>query len=486
MKSLSALPVRYRILAVLFVLSFVNYLLRNNLSVALPSIRDEFGFSSAELGWILGSFNFAYALLQIPGGLFGQWYGPRRALALIAVTWGLLTFLTGFAPALMAASAAGAMVSLTVVRFLLGVANAPVYPIVAATIANWFPPGNWAFPNSVSSVGLTLGQAALGPLVTLLIVEFGWRESFYILAPLGLLGGAWWYWYGRDTPAEHRAVRREELAEIECGRTLEVERRVGKGVWRTVLLQRDVLLLSAAYFCMNYVFYMFAQWLFVYLVEERGFSLLESGLLYALPFATGAALAAAGGLTCDLLCRRIGSKWGCRVPAITGLVLVAIFLVAGAHAVNPYAAVIVLSLCFGFTQFTEGAFWSATTYAAGPYTSAATGVLNTGGNAAGFPRPAGGADGGSARLARHPGEWIRIRDDRRRAVAIHPRRAPLPAVASRCPRDRNRLSRAAWRRRSIRSRDCPPERHCNDLRSHQSCRTSPIGCPAGRRSSSSR
>ena len=93
------------------------------------------------------------------------------------------------------------MVSLIVVRFLLGVANAPMFPIIAGTIANWFPPGHWAFPNAVSSVGLALGQAALGPLVTLLIVEFGWRESFYILAPLGLLGGAWWYWYGRDMPA---------------------------------------------------------------------------------------------------------------------------------------------------------------------------------------------------------------------------------------------------------------------------------------------
>ena len=60
------------------------------------------------------------------------------------------------------------------------------------------------------------------------------------------------------------------------------------------MLQRDVLLLSAAYFCMNYVFYMFAQWLFVYLVEARGFSLLESGALYALPFATGAALCGGG------------------------------------------------------------------------------------------------------------------------------------------------------------------------------------------------
>ena len=134
--SLRAFPVRYRILSVLFVLSFINYLLRNNLSVALPSIRQEFGFSSAELGWILGSFNFAYALFQIPGGIFGEVYGPRRALTIIAVSWGVLTFLTGFAPALMAASATGVIVALIVVRFMLGVTNAPMYPVSAGTFAS--------------------------------------------------------------------------------------------------------------------------------------------------------------------------------------------------------------------------------------------------------------------------------------------------------------------------------------------------------------
>ena len=72
MISLRGMPVRFRILGVLFVLSFVNYLLRNNLSIAIPSIRQEFGFSSAEIGWILGSFNFSYALFQIPGGIFGE------------------------------------------------------------------------------------------------------------------------------------------------------------------------------------------------------------------------------------------------------------------------------------------------------------------------------------------------------------------------------------------------------------------------------
>ena len=65
---------------------------------------------------------------------------------------------------------------------------------------------------------------------------------------------------------------------------------------------------------------------------------------------------------------------------MTGLLLVAVLLLAGVYAPNPYVAVALLSLCFGFTQFTEGAFWSASTYVAGPHTSAATGVLNTGGN----------------------------------------------------------------------------------------------------------
>lgn len=387
MSSLRSVPVRFRILAVLFVLSFINYLLRNNLSVAIPSIRQEFGFSSTELGWILGSFNITYALFQIPGGVFGERHGPRRAMAILAITWGLLTFLTGFAPSLMAASATGAMVALIAVRFLMGIANAPLFPTMAGAFASWFPAGGWAFPNAVSSVGLALGQAAIGPLVTFLIIRFGWRESFYLLAPLGFLVAAWWYWYGRDQPAGHRAITQDEIELINRGRApLHADGR-GRGEWRRVLLQRDVLLLAGSYFCMNYVFYMFAQWLFTYLVESRGFSLLESGFLYVLPFATGATLAGLGGLSCDALCKRIGPRWGCRLPAMAGLVLVAAFLLTGVYAMNPYVAVSLLSLCFGFTQFTEGAFWSASTYAAGPHTATATGVMNTGGNAAGFLAP---------------------------------------------------------------------------------------------------
>jgi MFS transporter, ACS family, glucarate transporter len=387
MISLRAVPVRFRILAVLIALSFINYLLRNNISVAIPSIREEFGFTTAEIGWILGSFNLTYTLFQIPGGIFGETIGHRRALAVIAITWGVLTFLSGFAPSLMAASATGAMVSLIVVRLLMGIANAPIFPIMTGTIARWFPTGSWAFPNSLTSAGLTLGQAAIGPVVTLLIIHFGWRMSFYALAPLGFLVGAWWYWYGRDRPAEHRAITPEEVALISHGRDPAATETPPPGSWREVLTRRDVLLLAASYFCSNFVFYIFAQWLFIYLVEERGFSLLESGFLYVLPFATGAAMSAIGGFVCDRLCHRYGGLLGCRWPAMTALVLVAVFLLAGIHAVNPYVAVGLLSLCFGFQQFTEGPFASAATYLGGPHASTAYGVINTGANAAGLLAP---------------------------------------------------------------------------------------------------
>jgi MFS transporter, ACS family, glucarate transporter len=375
MKLWRGMPVRWRVLAVLFVVSFVNYLLRNALSIAVPSIRAEFGFTSAEIGWILGAFNISYTLAMIPGGALGS----------ITVTWGALTALTGFAPNLMAASASGALVSLIVVRLLVGATNAPIFPITSGLIEGWFPPGRWALPNSVTSSGLALGQAALGPIVTWLIVSYGWREAFYLLAPTGVIAGFWWYWYARDKPAEHPSISSEEVAFIDAGRSEQPPPQPAS--LRAALVNRDVLILAASYFCLNYVFYMFSQWLFTYLVESRGLSMLESGWLYVLPFVTGAVLTAVGGWVCDVLCRRLGGLKGCRITAMSGLVLTAIFLVAGVFASDPYVAVSLLSLCFGFTLFADTTYWAATTYASGEHTASACGVLNFGGTSAGLLAP---------------------------------------------------------------------------------------------------
>jgi predicted MFS family arabinose efflux permease len=83
----------------------------------------------------------------------------------------------------------------------------------------------------------------------------------------------------------------------------------------------------------------------------------------------------------------VGPRWGCRLPAIVGLLLVSVLLLAGLRVQQPYLGVALLSLCLGFTQFTEGPFWAASTYAAGPNTGTATGLMNTGGNMPGLLAP---------------------------------------------------------------------------------------------------
>jgi ACS family glucarate transporter-like MFS transporter len=152
---------------------------------------------------------------------------------------------------------------------------------------------------------------------------------------------------------------------------------------RQLLKNRDVLLLAGSYFCMNWVWYIFFSWLMVYLVDVRGFDIINAGMLAAAPWIAGSFGAGLGGEACDRLCQRIGPRWGCRLPAMAGLCVSAIMLISGAYAPDPYIAVAFLSLCYACNQFTEGAYWQATTFVGGRYTAAAGGVLNTGGNIAG-------------------------------------------------------------------------------------------------------
>ena len=192
-----------------------------------------------------------------------------------------------------------------------------------------------------------------------------------------------WWRYSTDDPAKHPAMTAAELAHIQANRE-QLTPNAGFGAWRQLIRNRDTLLLTCAYFAENCIFYLFFTWFFHYLVTELGFSILETGFLASLPWLCGAVMASVGGYACDTLCARLGPRLGCRIPAITGLIGAGIFLYAGLYASSPYIAVVLLSLCFASTQLTEGAYWSAQTYIAGPYTAPACGVMNTGGNFAGI------------------------------------------------------------------------------------------------------
>jgi ACS family glucarate transporter-like MFS transporter len=376
--------VRWKILALLFVMSFVAYVLRSNMSIAGENIMADLGLSKIQLGMVLSAFAWGYAIFQIPGGIFGEIVGSRRTLTLIAVVWGILTLATGLVPGTTVASTTIILATLIGLRFLIGVAQAPLFPVFGGgTIGAWFPVSGWAFPNGLTSTGLTLGAAATAPLVAWLMETLGWRESFLVTAPLAfLIAGVWW-WYARDNPTDHPRVSQRELDLINADRPSPDSAVDDKTAWKRVLKNRDILLLAASYFCMNYVFFIFFNWFFIYLVDVRNFEILEGGFYAATPWMVGAVGASVGGLWCDRLCQRIGPRWGYRIPGVVGLTLVAGLLFFGAIAENPYLAVVLLSLSFGCTQLTEGSYWAASISVAGKHASTAAGVLNTGGNVVG-------------------------------------------------------------------------------------------------------
>ena len=375
---------RWVILGLMFGVSSVAYLHRLNFQVAAEAVGPDLGLSLVQMGWVFAAFNYSYAFFQFPGGIWGGRLGSRLSLTIIALAWTLLTLLTGFLPGLAATSTVAIIGTLIGLRFLMGIVQAPLFPAMAGTIAAWFPVSRWAFPNAAASSGLNLGAAATTALVAWMLEVFGWRNSLYLTAPLGVPIIALWWWYVRDKPAQHGKANDSELALINADRPPPESMGPEKGAWKRLLRNRETLLLTFSYFCMNYVFYVFFQWFFIYLVNERGFGILGGGLFASVPWVSGAIAAAIGGEVCDRLCKRIGPRWGCRLPCMGGLLLVAIFVLAGATAPNPYVAITFLSLGFAFTQFTDGAYWSGATFVAGPHTSAASGILNTGGNLPGI------------------------------------------------------------------------------------------------------
>jgi MFS transporter, ACS family, glucarate transporter len=174
------------------------------------------------------------------------------------------------------------------------------------------------------------------------------------------------------------------LAEIGTNGQAAVDSNIDAAQLLRILTNRSVLLLAIAYLLMNYVFYLLSTWVFLYLVQERHFSVLEGGWLAGVPPLAMAAGAGIGGVITSALCRRVGNRWGFRGVPLLALPASALLLMLSVNATNPYWAVAGLALSFGCVELTEGAFWGSAMSIGRGDTMAVSGVMNTGGNLGGI------------------------------------------------------------------------------------------------------
>ena len=344
--------VRHGVLVMLFVTVVINYLDRSNLSVAAPGLTGDLGLDARQTGLLFSAFGWTYAALQIPGGWLADGVRPRVLLAAICGLWSLATLLQGFA---------GTFLLLFSLRLLVGMFEAPSYPICNRLVTTWFPERERAGAIAVYTSGQYVGLAFLTPLLVLAQHSLGWHSLFILTGAAGLAWAAVWYWRYRD-PSESSRVNDAEIQHIQTGGGLaDRQARAGAGgfKWadlRTVLSHRKLWGIYIGQAAVNSSLWFFLTWFPSYLVKYRHLDFIKAGFLASLPFLAAFFGILTSGLLSDYLLRRGCSATTARkLPVIAGLLLC--MSIVGANYVEQPVLIILFLTLAGFGNGLSSIAW---------------------------------------------------------------------------------------------------------------------------------
>ena len=274
--------IRWRIAALLFAATVINYIDRQTLSVLASEITSDLGLSDIEYSQVVQAFLLCYAgMYMVWGRIIDRW-GTRAALAMSMVWWSLAN-----AAHALAHNALG----LGVCRALLGMGESGNFLAAEKAISEWFPPKERGFANGLVNAAASTGAILAPPLIVLIFTLWGWRVAFVVT---GLVGFVWlafwlrWYWI----PSRHPRVTQEERSLLESSETARGRARIR---WIALFGFRQTWALFAARLLADPVWWFYLFWLPKYLSDERGFSIVAIGLTTWVPFLTADLGALAGG-----------------------------------------------------------------------------------------------------------------------------------------------------------------------------------------------
>jgi ACS family D-galactonate transporter-like MFS transporter len=327
---------RYGMLALVFVNVVINYLDRSNLSVAASALSKDLQLAPEQLGYVFSAFGWTYALLQIPGGLVADRFGPRILYAFCLITWSIATLCQGFVKG---------FASLFSLRLATGAFEAPSYPINNRIVTSWFPDHERASAISMYVSGQFIGLAFLTPVLVTVQAYAGWKGLFIGTGLVGIVWGVIWYLFYRD-PLKHSGVNEAELAYIEEGGGLFRGKKSGTSqtVWswanlRQVFSSRTLWGVYIGQFAVNATLWFFLTWFPTYLVQYRGLDFIKSGYLASVPFLAACAGLLLSGFVSDYLVKTGTSVSVARkAPIIAGLLLS--ISIIGANYTNDTAMII--------------------------------------------------------------------------------------------------------------------------------------------------
>ncbi|WP_095012067.1 MFS transporter [Tsuneonella mangrovi] len=311
---------RFTILIVLFVTVVVNYLDRTNISIAAIGMTNDLGLGKVETGLVFSAFAWTYSLCQIPGGFLADKVRARTLYPVLLALWSVVTILQGFA---------GTIGLLIVCRAMLGLFEAPSYPINNRIATTWFPSAERAGAIGFYTSGQFLGLAVLAPILVAFQASFGWRALFYVSGTLGLVWAGVFRWLYRDPDSDPRVSDEELVALRAGGAAIDPDGEIGGHRERFDLSElvaafrhRKLWGIYIGQFCIGSVSIFFLTWFPTYLVEDRGISFDQIGFTASVPFIAALAGVVLSGVMSDWMVRRGVSEGNARKgPVLVGLAL---------------------------------------------------------------------------------------------------------------------------------------------------------------------
>ncbi len=366
-------------LALLVLGGVVNYIDRATLAVGNPLIRAELHLSAADMGLLLSAFLWAYAFSQLPAGALVDRLGPRRLLAVGMALWSLAQLLGGLVRG---------FGEFFIARMLLGVGEAPMFPASARVARDWFNVRDRGLATGLWNSSSTLGTAISAPLLTMLMLTFGWRWMFALMGLAGLAVAAMFYAIYREphqrdlTAAEHRYRTEGDEADTRQSPVTWAE-------WKRLFAFRTTWGMLVGYFGTIYVTWIYTAWLPAYLEQERHISIRHTGWVAAVPYVFGIAGSILGGRVVDWLVKRgVAPMSSRKYPMAGALLLTAVATTIAALTPSNVVAVAAISVSIFLLYVSSTSAWAMPSVAAPANCTASLGAMqNFGGYLGGALAP---------------------------------------------------------------------------------------------------
>ena len=285
---------RWWIVAMICLVTIINYIDRQTLSVLAPTIREQFGMSNVSYSRVVTIFLLGYTISQALSGKVLDRIGVRRGFMLFVGIWTVASMLH---------ATARNVVQLAVFRFILGIGEAGNWPGAAKAVAEWFPVRERAFGMAIFNGGATIGAVVAPPVIVWVALTFGWRYAFFIGAGLSMVLMVLWYFF-YQSPADHPLLSEQEHAHIQSDQpAADSAEAISRRPWLSLFRHRQVWAVVAARFFTDPIWWFLIAWLPNYLKSERGFSLALIGLLAWVPFLFADIGNLGGGAVSSLLIR---------------------------------------------------------------------------------------------------------------------------------------------------------------------------------------